>query len=129
MALGLGITGDVPPTSLQPHVRGGVHIRYATSFARGLPWFGFYLFRRPRRTRLETCLAQQLARLKPAKTGKTRLDLAGISFTAAAPIELIEQPGTPGTTGIALPSDDRIYLLVDLFGLPYGNVGWPISSR
>lgn len=102
MALGLGITGDVPPTSLQPPVRNGIHIRYATSFAKGFPWFGFYLFRRPRRTVLETCLGPQITRLKPGTTGKTRLDLAGISLVATAPIEMIEQSAAPAA--IALPS-------------------------
>lgn len=112
-ALALGITGDVPPSSLQPPVRNGVHIRYATSFARGFPWFGFYLFRRPRRTLLETCLGPQLARLKPGKTGKTRLDLAGVSFTAAAPIELIGQSAATDTTGIALPSAGSVEMRFD----------------
>lgn len=107
-ALGLGVTGDVSPTSLQPHVRDGVHIRYATSFARGFPWFGFYLFRRPRRTRLETCLAQQLAGLKPGNTGKTGLNFAGVSFAADTPIELVEKSAAPATTAIALPSAGSI---------------------
>ena len=102
-ALGLGITGDVAPTSLQPAVRNGVHIRYATSSTRDFPWFGFYLFRRPRRTALETCLGPKLAGLKPEKTGKTRLELAGIPFVATAPIEMIGQSAASAATGIALP--------------------------
>ncbi|HEX8364042.1 MAG TPA: hypothetical protein VF603_02020 [Allosphingosinicella sp.] len=112
-ALALGITGDVPPTSLQPQVRDGVHIRYASSFAKGIPWYGYYLFRRPRRTSVETCLGSELAGLKPSQTGNTRLDLTGISFTSAAPIELVERPGAPGTTGIALPSSGSVEVRFD----------------
>ncbi len=107
-ALGLGITGDLPPTSLQPQVRNGVHIRCATSFAKGFPWFGFYLFRRPRRTQLEKCLAQQLAALQPGNTGKTSLEFSGVSFTSATPIELLEASAAPAATGFALSSGSAI---------------------
>jgi hypothetical protein len=107
-ALGLGIVGDVPPTPLQAKVKDGVHIRYATAFEKGFPWFGFYLFRRPRRTSLETCIGPQLEPLKAANTGKTRLDLGGTSFTADRPIELIEKSSAPGTIGIALPPGGAI---------------------
>jgi hypothetical protein len=46
---GLGILHDSPPTSLQPPLVDGVHLRWAFRPDRGFPWFGYYLFRRLQR--------------------------------------------------------------------------------
>jgi hypothetical protein len=44
--LALGIIGDSPPSSLQPPLPDGIHLRWAFDPVRGFPWFGYFLFRR-----------------------------------------------------------------------------------
>ena len=45
--LSLGLEGDSPPNNLQPPLPDGMHLRWAFEPARGFPWYGYYLFRRP----------------------------------------------------------------------------------
>jgi len=103
-ALGFGITGDQRPNTLQPAPIGnGIHVRYMTSFARGLPWYGFYLFRRRSRDARVHCLARDFARLKPGSTGAHSYDFPGVRFAAQDPIVFEDGFAAAGTVEIALP--------------------------
>lgn len=43
---GLGVQGDAPAVSIQPKLKDGIHLRWATTPDLAFPWFGFFLFRR-----------------------------------------------------------------------------------
>jgi hypothetical protein len=57
---GLGIAGDHPPNSLQPTLPDSVLLRWAQPLARGFPWFGYFLFRRPHERGTPVCLSAGL---------------------------------------------------------------------
>jgi hypothetical protein len=103
-ALGLGITADQPPISLQPVLGNGIHLRYATSFDKGLPWYGFYLFRRQHVAAITQCLAPQLARLTPHLTSATAYAFSGVSLYSGVPIDFIDEFPAPGAAEVALPA-------------------------
>ena len=107
-ALGLGITADQPPIPLQSAVRKGIHLRYATSFEKGLPWLGFYLFRRQHVAALTRCLAPELAGLKPGLTGAMEHAFKEASLYSPAPIEFIDEFPTPGSAEVALPVKETL---------------------
>src|SRR5215210_4678086 len=44
--IGMGISNDTPPNSIQPKLVDGIHLRWAFKRERGFPWYGYYLFRR-----------------------------------------------------------------------------------
>jgi hypothetical protein len=44
--VGLGIQADHPPSTLQPPLVDGIHLRWAFRPNLGFPWYGFHLFRR-----------------------------------------------------------------------------------
>jgi hypothetical protein len=104
-ALGFGITGDQRLNTLQPAPIGnGNHIRYMTSFAKGLPWYGFYLFRRLSREAKVHCLARDLTKLKPGSTGSLSFHFPGVRVAAQDPIVFEDGFPAAGTVEIALPS-------------------------
>ena len=55
--VGLGITGDSPPNSIQPPLTDGVHLRWAFQPSRGFPWYGYYLFRRRHQKGKPICIS------------------------------------------------------------------------
>lgn len=44
--VGLGSSGNEPPSLLQPRLADGIHLRWAFKQELGFPWHGFYLYRR-----------------------------------------------------------------------------------
>jgi hypothetical protein len=103
-ALGLGITADQPPISLQPTLGGdGIHLRYATSFAKGLPWYGFYLLRRKHVAAITQCLAPELAKLRAGLTKATSYAFSKVALYSGKPIEFTDEFPAAGTAEIALP--------------------------
>ena len=44
---GLGVENESPPDPLQPPLKDGIHLRWQFGAARGFPWYGYYLFRKP----------------------------------------------------------------------------------
>src|SRR5687767_10217162 len=63
----LGVRADAPPNELQPQLRDGVHLRWATERALGFPWFGFYLFRREHEPGKPSCGGQEILNLLDAQ--------------------------------------------------------------
>ncbi len=55
--VGLGILGDSPPNNMQPPLVDGIHLRWAFKQELGLPWYGYYLFRRLHRKGKPLCLS------------------------------------------------------------------------
>jgi hypothetical protein len=106
VVLGLGITGDVPPSgSLQPTALvDGNHIQYRTSAAKGLPWGGFYVFWRPHDPKLETCLARQLTKLPDRADDKTSRAFGEVSLHSPTGIRFLDEFPAAGVKEIALPS-------------------------
>ncbi|MEA3012206.1 MAG: hypothetical protein QOD42_751 [Sphingomonadales bacterium] len=105
-ALGLGITGNLPPAgSLQPTALvDGIHIQYRTSPDKGFPWYGFYLLRRRHEPGVEMCLARQLSKLPERQAGKTSWPFSGVSLHSSAAIAFIDEFPTAGVAEIALPA-------------------------
>src|SRR5688572_18537996 len=56
--IGLGVSQDVPPNSVQPPLLDGIHLRWAFQRGLGFPWYGFYLFRRPHQQVPSKCLSR-----------------------------------------------------------------------
>lgn len=56
VALGV-VDGQTPPTTEQPTLAGGIHLRWAFERSRGFPWYGYYLFRREPRPTICSCLS------------------------------------------------------------------------
>ncbi len=104
-ALGLGITDDQRPNSLQPVLSDGIYLRYATSFDKGLPWYGFFLFRRMHRSATKHCLAPQLLRLARHLTKESKYAFSGVSMYSGAAIEFIDEFPAKGAAEIALPAN------------------------
>ena len=103
-ALGLGITADQPLIALQPALGDGIHLRYATSFAKGLPWGGFFLFRRRHIATIPQCLSLQLAGLKPQLTSAATYAFDGVSLYSGTQIEFIDEFAATGTAEVTLPA-------------------------
>lgn len=103
--VGLGIEGDHPGTPLQEVLPDGIHLRWAFDQARGFPWFGYYLFRRP-------------SDEKPPPFCVSR--------------RLIKFRGQPGLASVAVGggtlSSDRAFVLSDDFA-PAGQVEIDLRNR
>lgn len=104
-ALGLGLADDHSPIPTQPILNNGIYLRYATSFEEGLPWHGFYLFRRKHRSATKQCLAKQLVRIKPQLTKKLQYDFSGVSLYSGGAIAFIDEFPAKGTAEIVLPAE------------------------
>lgn len=102
--LGIGIIGDQPPLSSQPVVIDGVHLRYAPSFTKGFPWYGFYLFRRLHRDSLKECLGDQLSNTKLLKTRELKHPFSGVTFHSTDKIEFVDEFPKRESVEIAFPS-------------------------
>jgi hypothetical protein len=88
--LALGVEGDVPPTSSQPPLVSGMHLRWAFAADAGFPWHGFYLFKRPSRTASLRCFAPHwhvLSSLPPAQQWTSPLG------TISSEVPLVPVPG------------------------------------
>src|SRR5215207_1254778 len=72
----LGTQGDHPPNELQPPLPDGMHLRWAFDAAKGFPWYGYYLFRRPAtREGPQRCLNRELKRQRPSLWPSPQLPL------------------------------------------------------
>jgi hypothetical protein len=114
----LGIAGDAPPLALQPKLADGVHLRWAQPRARGFPWQGYFLFRRPHEMRGETCIAAALRGLPEGVLG-TRLETPAGRLTSDAPLRVVQEFGA---TGLDLAG--RAWLRLDL---PPGEPGFRLD--
>ena len=72
----LGVSGDTAPIALQPRLVDGIHLRCGFARARGFPWYGYSLFRRPHEFRGERCLAQDFVGRAPRTDLGTRVPAA-----------------------------------------------------
>lgn len=126
-ALGFGITADQPPISLQPVLRNAIHLRYATAFSKGLPWYGFFLFRRQHVSALTQCLAPELVRLKPRVTGAKEYAFKNATLYSAASIEFIDEFPASGSAEITLP--DKGFLGASFAQAPVHRVTAKIGFR
>jgi hypothetical protein len=80
--LALGLPGDLPSSGLQPALPGGMHLRWAFHPARGFPWYGYYLFRRPS-TRREKPVCVGEAWSKGGVTGSAGVIATGFGTLAS----------------------------------------------
>src|SRR5687768_2891881 len=71
--IALGVQNDAPPIPLQPALPDGIHLRWAFPRARGFPWYGYYLFRRPHENRGARCVTDDLRALRQGPTGSNTL--------------------------------------------------------
>ena len=72
----LAVRGDVPPNELQPSLRDGVHLRWATERSLGFPWYGFYLLRRDHEPGKPTCGGSEILDLLTSQGPSSSLESA-----------------------------------------------------
>ena len=75
--IALGAQGDAPPTSIQPPLADGVHLRWGFERDEGFPWYGYFLYRRKSEDLERTCLAYGFPEMvtdPPSLTGRVGLD-------------------------------------------------------
>jgi hypothetical protein len=57
--IGLGVQGDSPPSTNQPPLPDGIHLRWSFEQELGFPWYGYYLFRRLNQIGNPICLSAE----------------------------------------------------------------------
>lgn len=74
----LGVRRDVPPIpEQQPALVDGIHLRWAFPRAKGFPWHGYYIFRRPHELRgKQRCIGAELSRFPVGSLGRSSLDVS-----------------------------------------------------
>lgn len=72
----LGVLNDAPPIPEQPSLVDGIHLRWHFPRAKGFPWYGYYLFRRPHEFRGEQCIGDDLRRLPTGPQGQNFLEVS-----------------------------------------------------
>lgn len=107
--LTLGIVGDTPPNSLQPPLDDGMHLRWSFRPAKGFPWYGYYLFRRPARKRQKgLCISRDLAQYRPGSLGASHLTLGFGHISSDEPLVFTED--FPPSGSIELDLANRSYI-------------------
>ncbi len=75
--VGLGVQGDAPDVPIQPRLKDGIHLRWATTPDLAFPWFGFFLYRRQRGDDIsKTCMFPLARPVRPGSQGATSIVLA-----------------------------------------------------
>jgi len=114
--IGLGIALDAPPlNSPQPALVDGVHLFWNPGGTLGLPWYGFYLFRRPHQSGTLTCISGGLAGFPLGSLATTLIHVGSVDVSSDSPLVLTDEfPPTP-TREIDLAN--RQFLQASLVGL------------
>jgi hypothetical protein len=115
--VGLGILRDIPPINDQPPLVDGIHLRWAFPRARGFPWYGYYLFRRPHEFRGERCLERDLAGSAPGSDLGTSFSTALGVLSSGDPIVLTEVVAPAGRPEISLERHSTVRVQI-------GRVCW-----
>src|SRR5437773_11276626 len=108
----LSIVDDQPPNSIQPELTDGIHLRWAFNQARGFPWYGYYLFRRPHSLGdLErTVIKIDSLTIQPGATTSTS---CGGVWSSDSSLRLSTfPPGTTTYTGLDLSGSSFIRLIL-----------------
>jgi hypothetical protein len=121
---GLGVLGDAPPSSLQPPLVDGVHLRWAFPPEHGFPLHGFYLFRRSHREGSPEPLSGVTGGLQPGPLPNNRLDtpLGEIS----SDVNLVLRDDFPPSGTVEFDLDGRDHLR---FELPEGEPARRVEVR
>jgi hypothetical protein len=110
----LGVLGDAPPNDMQPPLPDGMHLRWSFEPAKGFPWYGYYLFRRPTREKQDrTCISRYLYRYKAGAVGSDQLAVGTGRLSSDEALILTEDFPPPGMAEVDL--DDRSYVRYDAF--------------
>jgi hypothetical protein len=105
----LGTEGDHPPDELQPPLPDGMHLRWAFDAAKGFPWHGYYLFRRPaERERRPRCLDLELRRQRPGPWPSPQLPLGFGELVSDRPLVFTDD--FPPAGAIEVDLDVRGYV-------------------
>jgi hypothetical protein len=72
--LTLGIRGDQPLDPEQPALLDGIHCRWASRQDLGVPWYGYYLFRRESQPSRPRCLRETLGGIRSGSSRGLRLE-------------------------------------------------------
>lgn len=122
--IAIGVDGDAPPIALQPPLVDGIHLRWAFPRARGFPWYGYYLFRRPHEFRGERCLAQELAAHAPGTDLGTSVSTALGVLSSSDPIMVSEVAPPANGSEITLEGHSSVRL-----ELPSGEPAFRVRVR
>src|SRR5512140_3813982 len=99
----LGIEGDAPPSSLQPPLPDGMHLRWTFDPAKGFPWFGYYLFRRPSAQKGDPiCLSRYWVQQHPGTVGATQIAVGIGEVSSDQPLTFTEEFPPPGVVEVDL---------------------------
>jgi hypothetical protein len=121
--LALGIRGDQPVDSEQPPLPDGVHLRwFPAEQAFGLPWNGFYLFRRESQPIHSLCLSTQLGKIFPRQSNDLRLPTKLGTLSSTQPLLFTDDFAPSGTIEIDLRAPLR-------FDLPDGVRAGRVTVR
>lgn len=116
----LGTLGDAPPNDMQPALEDGIHLRWAFPPARGFPWFGYYLFRRPTlREHATRCIHPWLQRRQAGPLPSAQLPTGVGTLASDRPLVFTEDFPPAGFAEIDLDNRDHVTLL-----LPAGQPAW-----
>ena len=116
----LGTLGDAPPNALQPALEDGIHLRWAFPPAKGFPWFGYYLFRRPTlRQHGERCIHPWLQRWQAGPLPSAQLPTGVGTLTSDRPLVFTEDFPPAGFAEIDLDNREHVTL-----HLPAAQPAW-----
>ncbi|MEO6943805.1 MAG: hypothetical protein ABI053_03745, partial [Lacisediminihabitans sp.] len=106
----LGVHNDSPPSTLQPPLPDGMHTRWSFDTAKGFPWYGYYLFRRPaiRKERGRACLRRPLSQYKPGLVGAGQVALGFGELSSDEPFVFTDDFPASGVVEVDL--DGRSYV-------------------
>jgi len=118
--LPLGTLGDAPPSHLQPALKDGIHLRWAFGPARGFPWHGYYLFRRPRgREPRQRCLRPFLKGIEPGPVPSDQFSTGIGTLVSDRPLAFTDDFPDAGFAEADL--DNRQFVALRL---PAGQPAW-----
>jgi hypothetical protein len=121
--LALGIRGDQPVDSVQPPLADGVHLRwFPAEQTLGLPWNGFYLFRRESQPIHSVCLSTQIGKIRPGQSKDLRLPTRLGTLSSAQPLLFTDDFAPAGTVEVDLRNPLR-------FDLPDGVTAGRVTVR
>ena len=107
----LGTIGDAPPNDLQPPLADGIHLRWVFPPAKGFPWYGYYLFRRPtRREHPEFCIRDHLRGLNTGPWPSNQLPVAEGVLSSDRPFQFTNDFPPAGIAEIDLAERDYVSL-------------------
>jgi hypothetical protein len=124
--IALGVLSNSPPSSYQPALAKGMHLRWGFRPELGFPWYGFYLYRRLARPGRPLCLSSVSGGLKKGVWPDKKYYSAIGLVSSSENLVLTQDFQTALTNHVEFALDGRTYLRFDL---PAGELARRIDLR